>query len=745
MTIRETLALLAFLCIVALARPAAAQCEPRWLPGDGAAGVRDPNGQGFLGGMTIWDPDGPGPLPARLVVGGELGFVGDVDAEVLAAWTGEVWERIPPRSPISVSRIFGVWSWGEKLVAVDGGILHVWDGQQWESLPAGFTSIPTAMLEFQGELVVSGGFNSSNGGNPLRRIARWDGASWKPLAGGFDDTVNTLAIHEGALFAAGRFTEADGQPASRIARWDGLGWSPVGEGLNGPVEALLSTPEGLVAGGSFSASGAMPLNGVARWNGEAWSAMSSGLAGVRCLAIHNGEVYAGGQFVSNIFNPLTPSHVARWDGVAWRHLAEGIRWDVAYLASFQGDLYAGGPRGGVVQRQSLLRWDGHAWLGIGPGFNDAVRVLTPTSTGLIAGGRFRNAGSGLARRVAQWDGVEWRPLGEGIAENPPSEILAASVEAVHEASPQNLLVGGNFIVAGGAPHRRIARWDGASWSDMAGGFMLGSVNSIIEFRGETIVAGSFNSATTRRIVRWTGDGWEQLGDGLDFQVQGLCVFQDTLIAVGVAATGGGGARISRWDGDAWASMDADLVGGSVRAAVVHEGYLIVAGRLESFAGTPLANVARWDGQSWVPMGAGLNKAVYDLGLVGDALFATGSFTGRVARWDGSQWLPFVGGPDGEGYALSTFAGELLVGGDFARAGGNVSAYFARYTFTNAPWVARHPQPFAADPGTVVTLSATAAIGYDNLTFQWQREAIPGSGQWLNLSDGPGGASPGAAR
>ena len=615
---------------------------------------------------------------------------------------------------------------------MDGGTLHLWDGQQWESLPTAFGSVASAMLEFQGELVVSGGFNSSNGGNPLRRIARWDGTSWKPLAGGFDGIVTSLAIHEDVLFAAGYFTEADGQPASRIACWDGLSWSPVGEGLNGPVLAILSTPEGLVAGGAFSASGVTPLNGVARWDGEAWSAMSGGLAGVACLAFHNGEVYAGGQFVGNIFNPLTPSRVARWDGVAWRHLDEGVRWSVDHLISFQGDLYAGGPKTGFLHGQSLLRWNGHAWLGVGPGFNDVISVLTPTSTGLIAGGHFRNAGSGLAKRIAQWDGVEWLALGEGIAENPVTELIAASVTAVHEASPQNVLVGGNFVVAGGAPHKRIALWDGASWSDMGGGFAFGSVNSMTEFRGEVIVAGSLRSATAQHIVRWAGNGWEQLGDGLDFQVRDLCVYQDTLIAVGA----GGGARISRWDGDAWASMDADLVGSSVSVAIVHEGHLIVAGRPRGSPERRSRDAARWDGHSWAPCGAGLNNNVYDLALADDALFATGTFTGRVARWDGSQWLHSQAGRMA-GYAPQRSPVSCSWVATLPRAA--LSPPTSPATPSPTPLGRPPSSAVRGGPGTSVTLSATAAIGYDNLTFQWQRRS-PGSGEWLDLTDGPGGLS-----
>ena len=70
--------LLALLMVGARAR---AQCSTAWVPMPGLCGVH-----GVVRAALEWDPDGPGPRPAQVVVAGDFRFAGSVAANCIAAW-----------------------------------------------------------------------------------------------------------------------------------------------------------------------------------------------------------------------------------------------------------------------------------------------------------------------------------------------------------------------------------------------------------------------------------------------------------------------------------------------------------------------------------------------------------------------------------------------------------------------------------------------------------------------------------
>ena len=57
----------------AMCQTAWAQCSFEWRPGEGVAAT-----DGSVRAITVWDPDGPGPAPELLVVGGEFRVAGHV-------------------------------------------------------------------------------------------------------------------------------------------------------------------------------------------------------------------------------------------------------------------------------------------------------------------------------------------------------------------------------------------------------------------------------------------------------------------------------------------------------------------------------------------------------------------------------------------------------------------------------------------------------------------------------------------
>ena len=69
--------------LVLLGAHARAQCANSWTAFGPPCGV---GGLGPVRASCPWDPDGPGPLPERLVVAGDFTTVGNVAANNIAVW-----------------------------------------------------------------------------------------------------------------------------------------------------------------------------------------------------------------------------------------------------------------------------------------------------------------------------------------------------------------------------------------------------------------------------------------------------------------------------------------------------------------------------------------------------------------------------------------------------------------------------------------------------------------------------------
>jgi hypothetical protein len=185
----------------------AAQCANVWLPGEGRPGT-----SGYVAATAMWDPDGGGPAPAKLVVGGDFAVAGTVVGNRIAAW-----------DPAT-----GSWS-----------ALGTPMGHRVRAL----TTLPNGDLIAVGEHHPTGGV-----------VARWDGTAWSLLgsAGGIVSPVITQP--NGDLVLGGNFTAVGGVAASRIARWDGTSWSALGTGVSGTVGnwvAITSTNALQLVAGDF--------------------------------------------------------------------------------------------------------------------------------------------------------------------------------------------------------------------------------------------------------------------------------------------------------------------------------------------------------------------------------------------------------------------------------------------------------------------------------------------------------------
>src|SRR5262245_60778941 len=82
--------------LVFLAPRGWAQCDHPWQTMGEVPGVF-----GYVTAMTEWDPDGPGPLPSVLVVGGAIQAAGSRLVNNIATWDGQTWSTLGAGLPSS--------------------------------------------------------------------------------------------------------------------------------------------------------------------------------------------------------------------------------------------------------------------------------------------------------------------------------------------------------------------------------------------------------------------------------------------------------------------------------------------------------------------------------------------------------------------------------------------------------------------------------------------------------------------
>ncbi|MCA8974469.1 MAG: hypothetical protein KDC98_07090 [Planctomycetes bacterium] len=735
-----------------------AQCANAWAAFGALPGV-----DYVVNAATSWDPDGPGPMTQRAVVGGRFGVAGGIQASAVAAW-----------DPLT-----GQWS------ALGAG-------------PNGLVSVDALLALPSGDLIAGGAYSSA--GTITKTLARWNGTAWTPFGGALSSTlgVNALTwLPNGDIAVGGDFTAAGTTPLPYIGVWNGTSWSSLGGGMNGPVLELSTLPNGdLIALGAFTIAGGVAANGIARWNGTAWTALGAGLTGSvassaaqgeAAVVLPNGDLIVGGVFTQA--GGTAASNVAYWNGTSWSALGGGITGSGSYYTAVHalarlpnGELIAGGyfTGAGGAPIPNIARWNGSSWSSLGAGTpSGMVNKLAILPSGeLLAGGAFTVAGNVGATFVARWNGTAWSSLGGGTA---PS----GAVRSLLTMPDGTVMAGGVFRAAGGLEAHGIAHWDGATWSSLGGGCASGSVGAMtlrpngdliaggyglvsswdgaawthlpaamtpgvphadgvealaVLANGDIVVGGDFATIDSQWIsglARWNGTAWSMLGGQAAGEIHAMTTLSNGDLVVGGDSwwLPAGAEGVARWDGSSWSSVGTGL---QPSTSVVHalaplaNGAFLAGGSFTQAGTLPVSNIAMWNGTAWSALGSGTNGLVRRLHVLpnGDVI-AAGQFTQAggvavpgIARWNGAAWSP-VGSGQQSGLVLAIAAGpegDLLVGGSFATIGGQVSPHLARLV-TTCPATAQRFGSGCTSSGGLVDLRATS-LPWLGATFRSRATGLP---------------------
>lgn len=544
-----------------------------------------------------------------------------------------------------------------------------WDGVRWRPLGTGieggtFPSVNALAVHDDGggQALFAGGSFEQAGGVAAKNVARWDGSSWSALSSASGPDIE-VSVHAMEVFDSGSGPElvvagdpvAGAASTARVARWDGTNWIGMGDDPGAGVRALARYDDGggekLYAGGYFTMVGGLVTGSIARWDGVQWetvggSAAPNGL--VEALAVYDEgagpRLFAVGRFPKS----GSPFHtVMRWDLTHWTGVDPSSAFTPPFVYDAEVHDVGAGPTLFVGGATTMSSWDGSVWTPDIPGRPKGIVTFYSRGTDLVVGGGFTAAKVKPAPSAgaATWDGVSWKPLGSGFR-GPDEQVNG--LEFFDEGAGPVLFAGGVFLEAGGSPFSRIARWDGAAWSDVGGG-LDGDVYGLRAFddgSGSALYAvGDFGLAggavAVNRVGRWDGATWSAVGNGLPGNARAVIDFDD---GSGAALWVGGLFQdLYRWDGSSWRLVpNSGLFG--IDELAVHD-----AGSGPELYAAAATQIVRWDGAAWSPVGtvdvSVDSLASYD-GGAGPELYAGGGFnkvngvfSPHIARWNGSQWQP----------------------------------------------------------------------------------------------------------
>jgi hypothetical protein len=688
---------LVIVCALVMVVPAHAQCNGAFSPGVPSPILRwgGNTGAGIFA-STTWDPDGGGPLPPRLVIGGSMTTIGGQDTSSVAVFDGAQW------FPMPLTGIpFALTTWNGDLVAAGNSFVRRWNASTWDALGT-ISGDVLAVQEFNGELYAGGGFNGF--------VLRLQGSTWQPLgpglAPGLGRGVNSMTVHAGRLIVGGNSLQQNGDTTNAPAMaWDGAAWTPLAGNITN-IRCVQVFGGDLIACGYPAAGG----SNVVRWDGNAWQPMGSGvpLESVFRLVVTSQGLLAAGETDHRNSNPPTFSAgIYRWNGAQWDPLyaptdPESLVTDSFTLAEYAGQLFWGGnittAQGDSEGYMGLIRSSGQTFAPIFDGPSYSVRGLASYGDSLVAWGDFLAIGDIAARRIARVDTQGWHSIGGGIGGS--SAYVSAATTYNGE-----LFVTGSFSSLG--PYftsTNFGAWNGSAWRPISGGPFGGpsSPSGLIVLGPDLLAYGNFfsigtigSTTSSPYLARYNGAAWSPFPLAPASPVLAAAIFNNQLIIAenSLAAHHG----LARWDGAAWQQLGAGL-NGVANALTTYNGQLIAAGAFTTAGGQSASRVARWDGAAWQPLGPGLNAAVTALAVYNNELYAAGAFTasgaltslGGLARWNGSQWARVDTGVSGSGYydgintsgaplAMAPLNNDLIIAGHFKNAGQYHSPYLARWT------------------------------------------------------------------
>ncbi|MFJ7156737.1 hypothetical protein ACIQUQ_17540 [Streptomyces sp. NPDC101118] len=254
----------------------------------------------------------------------------------------------------------------------------------------------------------------------------------------------------------------------------------------------------------------------------------------------------GGSWVPK---PPTPSDIYKFEAIA------GTATDDVWTF--------GGPDFGYP---SAYHWNGTAWTRrgfTGPFFPHAG-VATARGQLMAAG---TQTVSGYSRPAVQrWTGTAWSP----VTVLPAPAGKNVSVDAIHQAAPNDIWVVGETTVSSGTTEMYVARFNGTTWTQVAAPKLTAGFdylrNQVAGTSTDLWITGKKSADGCHTSLRFNGTVWSTLPTCGGLAVTTVVKYRGEWIGGGDASFG-----LRKWTGAAWTPLTAPAAGATVRRLTAEPG------------------------------------------------------------------------------------------------------------------------------------------------------------------------------